>query len=358
MFAFRGWWRTVAAVVALAGVGSAAPALTTIQDTLYQADGTRFNGTLTITWNNFQSGDNNPIPTQGLTVNVVNGYLKVQLVPTTNASAGANYSVQYSSQGQYVFTETWAVPPSTLTLAVRDVRVTTGTVIGPPPVTTDVPISDVDGLMNELNIRPMKGAGFLPGSAALINSAGMIDAVSGNPDDCVHVDGTSGPCASGGSGSTVVFADAETPSGAANGVNNAFTLNNIPSPAASLALFRNGVLLAQGSDFTLSGSTVTFYSYAVPQTGDILLASYRYNTTTVQPQVQFVDSETPAGTTDGVNTGFTLSYAPSPAASLSLYRNGILMKQGLDYTLSGSQITFQSGNIPMALDTLTAFYRH
>ena len=50
------------------GRSAAAPALTTIQDILYRADGTRFNGALTITWTDFQSGDDNPIPSQGLTV--------------------------------------------------------------------------------------------------------------------------------------------------------------------------------------------------------------------------------------------------------------------------------------------------
>jgi len=350
----------VATVVALAGVGSATPALTTIEDILYRADGTRFNGTLNITWNNFQSGDNNPIPTQGLTVDVVNGYLKVRLVPTTNASAGANYTVKYSSQGLYFFSETWAVPASTLTLRVRDVRVGTGSVVGaPPPVTTSVMISDVTGLTNELNIRAMKGTGYVPGRAAVVNSAGMIDSASGNLGDCVHVDGSSGPCGSaGGTSSNVAYADSETPSGAVNGVNATFTLLNAPSPAASLELFRNGILMTPGSDFVLSGTTVTFYTWSVPQTGDTIVASYRYATATAQPQAQYADAETPAGTTDGGNANFTLSYAPSPAASLSLYRNGILMKQGSDYTASGNVVTFLPVNIPMPSDTLTAYYRH
>jgi hypothetical protein len=359
MFAIRGWWRTVATVVALAGVGSAAPALTTIEDILYRADGTRFNGTLTITWSNFQSGDSNLIPTQGLTVNVVNGYLKVRLVPTTNASAGANYSVQYASQGKYMFTETWAVPSSSLTLRVRDVRVGSGSVIGGvAPVTSEVLISDVTGLTNELNLRPMKGSAFAPGRAAVINSAGLIDGASGNLDDCVRVDGSSGPCGGTDSSSDVVFADAESPAGTVNGVNASFTLANAPSPAASLALFRNGVLLKQGLDYVLSGNTLTFYTATLPQTGDTLIASYRYISSTTQSMSAFADSETPTGTTDGVNTNFTLAYAPAPASSLSFYRNGILMKQGLDYTVSGNIVTFLSVNIPMASDILTTYYRY
>src|ERR1039457_5653148 len=189
--------RTIFAVVCLAVAVVAAPPLTTIQDVLYKADGTRFNGTLTITWNSFQTGDDNPIPTQGLTVSVVNGYLKIRLAPTTNASAGANYSVQYSSQGQYMFGETWAVPSTTSVLRLRDVRVGAGSVVGPPPpVTSQVMISDVTGLTSELNARPLKGTNYAPARVAVINSGGLIDAASGNLGDCVHVDGSSGPCGS------------------------------------------------------------------------------------------------------------------------------------------------------------------
>ena len=60
-----------------------APTLTTIQDVLYKADGTRFNGTLTITWNSFQAIDNSNIVTQSTTVKVIDGSLRVQLAPTT-----------------------------------------------------------------------------------------------------------------------------------------------------------------------------------------------------------------------------------------------------------------------------------
>lgn len=51
-------------------------------------------------------------------------------------------------------------------------------------------------------------------------------------------------------------------------------------------------------------------------------------------------NETPGGTVNGSNTAFTLSAAPSPAASLKLFVNGQLMAAaGEDYTLSGSDIT-------------------
>jgi len=258
------------------GIAAGQPALTTIQDILYRADGTRFTGTMIIRYNSFQAGDLSNIATSNLTLQIVNGTLRVQLVPTTNASPGAQYTVTYNSRGINQFTEIWAVPPSTLTLRVRDVRVSTGTVIGPPPVLTPVQIGDVTGLSNELAVRPTKGTGFGVGRTAVINQAGQIDAAVGNLGDCVRVDGSSGPCGAGGSGVAGSFADGETPVGAVNGVNTSFTLASTPSPASSLELFRNGLLQRQSTDYQISGNAVTFFLASVPQSGDLLVASYRF----------------------------------------------------------------------------------
>jgi hypothetical protein len=276
MFVLRSCWRAAAVALACASLAAAAPALSTIQDILYRADGSRFNGSLSITWTGFQAGDDTPVPTHGITVNVINGILKVQLIPTTNGSAGASYTVNYSSQGKYVYTETWAVPPTTGVLHLRDVRIGAGAVIGPtgPPVLTQLNISDVTGLSNELTARPMRGVGFAPSRAATINSAGQLDSASGNLGDCIHVDGTSGPC--GGGGGAVGFVDAEVPAGLVNGTNPNFTLNFAPSPPSSLAFYRNGILMKAGADYLLTGSAVAFYTASIPQAGDLLLASYRY----------------------------------------------------------------------------------
>jgi hypothetical protein len=66
--------------------------------------------------------------------------------------------------------------------------------------------------------------------------------------------------------------------------------------------------------------------------------------------------ETPAGTINGSNVTFTLANAPSPAASLQLFQNGVLAIQGVDYTLSGSTITM--GSAPSTGAILNAFYRY
>lgn len=74
--------------------------------------------------------------------------------------------------------------------------------------------------------------------------------------------------------------------------------------------------------------------------------------------VQFADAEVPNGTIDGSNAAFNLTSAPSPPLSLILVRNGLIQKQGSDYTLSGASVSFVSGATPQPGDTLMAWYRH
>jgi hypothetical protein len=264
------------ALTAAAACAQTTPALTTIQDTLYKADGTRFNGTVEIQWSSFQAGDTSYVATQHVTLQVSNGAFRVRLVPTTNASPGANYQITYTSSGRFQHTEVWAVPPSTAALRIRDVRVSNGVTIGSGPVVgQQVQIGDIEGLDNELLLRPMRGADFGVGRAAMINPVGQLDAVQGNLSDCVRVDGTAAPCG-GGSGGFNAFVDGEVPQGVVNGANASFALVFPPAPAASLLLFRNGLLQRRNVDFQLNGNQVTFFAIAVPQPGDILLASYRF----------------------------------------------------------------------------------
>lgn len=279
-FKMLGFRRSVVLLVAAAGLAYGQPALTTVQDILYRADGTRFNGTMFISWSSFLSGDTSNIATANLTVPIVNGVLSVKLVPTTTASAGAQYNVTYASGGVNQFTEVWAVPPSTPKLRVRDVRLSSGVVIGPAPATAPIQIGDVTGLANALAVRPTEGVGYSIGRTAVINPSGQIDAASGNLGDCMHVDGSSGACGSGTSGGTggilPLYSDAETPSGTLDGINTTFTLLFAPSPVNSLILFRNGLLQTHGFDYSLAGNVVTFLAGSVPQAGDELIASYRY----------------------------------------------------------------------------------
>jgi hypothetical protein len=272
-------FRQAAMFFVAATILGAQPALTTIEDILYRADGTRFNGEIFISWNAFEAGDTSNIATAQVHLPIVNGVLKVELVPTTTASAGANYHVTYNSQGQFQFSQVWAVPPSSIPLRVSAVLVSTGTVVGgggggAGGITGSIPISSITGLANALAVLPMEGIGYAPGLAAVINASGQLTGATGNAGDCVKVDGSSGPC--GGGGVLPQFSDSEVPTGAINGSNATFTLAATPSPASSLQLYLNGLRQDAGVDYTLSGATITFFTASLPQSGDLLLASYRY----------------------------------------------------------------------------------
>lgn len=67
-------------------------------------------------------------------------------------------------------------------------------------------------------------------------------------------------------------------------------------------------------------------------------------------------AETPSGSINDANVTFTLAQAPSPAASLMLFLNGILQRAGAgnDFTLSSATITFATA--PSTGDVLLAHY--
>lgn len=74
---------------------------------------------------------------------------------------------------------------------------------------------------------------------------------------------------------------------------------------------------------------------------------------TIPSVTNSVPEEVPSGTLDGMNVVFTLVNAPK---TLQVYRNGIRLKNGLDYVLAGSTLTFQAGAIPQAGDLLIVDY--
>ena len=156
-------------------------------------------------------------------------------------------------------------------------------------------------------------------------------------------------------GTTGRFSDQETPAGAVDGANVAFTLTATPNPPTSLILSRNGIVQMAGQDYTLSGSAITFLAGATPQIGDTLLAWYRK---TSSSSFSYSDQETPVGTVDGANMAFILAHVPNPPNGLILFRNGMAMMAGFDYTLSGNTITFVTAATPQSDDTLLAWYRY
>jgi hypothetical protein len=266
-------------LAAFGGLAWSQTGLTTIQDTLFKADGTRFNGTLTIQWSTFDLTNAGTVVQQSTSVPVVNGNLQVQLTPNATAQPPANiYTVQYQSDGREQFAETWTVPVSATPLRVSVVRTATlavsgGGSSGTAGNLTPIPESSVVGLQADLAQRPMKGVAFGTNRVAIVNDSGQIETAVGDVEDCVLVDGTTGPCGQ------PTFSDAETPGGIVDGTNNTLTLASTPL-GLSLMLFRNGLYMTPNFDYTLIGSSIQFAVGAVPQAGDTLTASYRVDTST------------------------------------------------------------------------------
>ena len=333
----RFWFAAVLVSSALA----AGPALTTIQDVLYKADGTRFNGSVTISWNSFQAADNSSIVTQSTTVKVVDGVFRVQLAPTTTAVPQVYYSVVYTSDGRVQFQETWSVPSSGQALRIRDVRIAAATAPSSSGSgagdtgSTSIPESSVVGLIADLGSRPLKGMSYAAGSVAVVDPTGMLSSVSGAPSDCVHVDGSSGPCG----GAQPSFVDSEALSGIVDGANNLFGISTVPDPAGSLAIYRNGMLQKAGQDFSVTGSTVQFLTGATPQPGDTLLASYRVESQ--DPEAQPTTSpQVLCSGTGGTTSSLTLENIGSCAVPSGVLQPGDRLEIRFDAAHTGTAAGF------------------
>lgn len=321
--------------------------LTQIQDTVYNTDGSLFNGTLLVTWTG-TGGSSASIPNpSNASVTIYNGALSLRLVPSTTSPGSAPYTAVFtSSSGLVTWTETWEVPPATTPLNLSEVNVSSSTSAG-----TQITISQVVGLTSDLNA--------INGSLASLTSTanGINSAVTTLTASLASLTTLVNGLAAGGGTTNVAFVDAEAPSGTVNGSNTVFTLANTPVSATALDVYVNGLLLSNGVDYSLSGKTLTFGITSIPQSGDTLRVYYRMASSGGTTPV-FVDNVVPTGTINGSTLAFTLASTPAPLLSLMLYKNGDLMQQNLDYTISGTTITFASTSVtPQTGDTLVAYYR-
>jgi hypothetical protein len=107
------------------------PALTTISDTVYRADGSAASGTVLISWPSFQSAEGDAVAAGNLSVTIGTlGAFTVQLVPNVGASpAGTYYVAVFQLDDGTVRTEYWAVPATSPT-TIAAVLTTPGTGLG------------------------------------------------------------------------------------------------------------------------------------------------------------------------------------------------------------------------------------
>jgi hypothetical protein len=281
---------------AFLGCALAQSILTPIRDTVTNTDGSLFNGTVAITWNG--APPSGTVSQLGATAKIYNGALSLLLVPNSN---GSTYQAVYnSSNGKTTWTETWQVPASTTPLTLSQIRVSgsgnSGSGSG-SGITLPIAIDDVTDLSSDLD-------GI---NTSLTNLSSTINGVS-----------------------STVTALSSTVSANSGSIS---TLNgSVGTLTTNLTNVTNSVSGLTNTVNTLSASVANNFSV-------------------------FIDAEKPAGTPNGTITAFTLANAPSPTGSLELFRNGVLQTPGVDYTVSGSSVTFLSGSIPQTSDVLQAYYR-
>lgn len=95
------------------GLGRATgPSLTSIQDTVYRANGDAAAGSVVITWPGFTTADNKPVAAGEMKVDIgAGGLLNVALAPNEGANpAGTYYKVVYKLTDGTTATEYWTVP--------------------------------------------------------------------------------------------------------------------------------------------------------------------------------------------------------------------------------------------------------
>ena len=143
---------------------------------------------------------------------------------------------------------------------------------------------------NRAQLRPARGAGWVPNRAAVIGSSGALEAVAGNGTDCVRVDGTSGPC-----GRSTTIIDGEIPSGAINGANTMFLSAPLRRRRKVCSSLRMACCWRRTETLLSERQRNHNCSRRAPNPGDILQVWSRISRT----RRNIVDSETPSG---AVNT--------------------------------------------------------
>jgi hypothetical protein len=118
----------ILAAMALTSVWAQGPALTTISDTVYRADGTAAAGTSLISWPSFQTAEGDAVAAGRKTVTIgVAGAFSTQLVPNLGATpTGTYYTVVFHLDDGTVRREYWVVP-TTSPATIAEVRTTPGT---------------------------------------------------------------------------------------------------------------------------------------------------------------------------------------------------------------------------------------
>src|SRR5580700_3405858 len=141
------------------------PALTSVVDTVYRADGSEAQGTLVITWPAFVQANGAAVAAGALNVTLgTNGALSVALAANAGANpAGVYYTVVYQLGPGEVRTEYWLVPTSSpATLA--QVRTTPGSGTAAPAASVQYVNSALAGKANDDAVVHLTGTETVTGT--------------------------------------------------------------------------------------------------------------------------------------------------------------------------------------------------
>ncbi len=166
----RIFYLVLAVVIAATGIRlhaapQSGPALTSVIDTVYMADGSEAQGTLVITWPAFVSASGSAVAAGALDVTLgSSGALNVALATNAGATpAGVYYTVVYQLQPSEVRTEYWVVPTSSpATLA--QVRTTPGAGTAAQPVSMQYVNSVLAAKANDNAVVHLAGAETVTGT--------------------------------------------------------------------------------------------------------------------------------------------------------------------------------------------------
>ena len=161
------------------------PALTTISDTVYRADGTPAAGTVVISWPSFQSAEGDAVAAGNLSVNLGPlGAFTVQLVPNAGVSpVGTYYVAVFQLDDGTVRTEYWAVPTISPT-TIAGVLTTPGTGLGNLAATQQYVTAQVANRALDATVVHLAGSETISGAKqfavppALPSPSGASDAAN------------------------------------------------------------------------------------------------------------------------------------------------------------------------------------
>jgi hypothetical protein len=95
----------------------------------------------------------------------------------------------------------------------------------------------------------------------------------------------------------------------------------------------------------------------LPFVNDRALAQRPCNVRSINCDSELVTiSETPRGLSDGKNRVFTLSLTPARTSHILVFKTGLELRSGTDYTVDGRRILMSESNVPQAGEVVTAVY--